>query len=106
MLGESDLYTEKDDDMRSIANSLRSCSNDSLSSIHSRKSIQVLISKAKERISNTSNLPKINEETPSYGAEVSLNYPLTITHSEDDGARLRETKSLNKLPFKNRNPAL
>lgn len=106
MLKESNKYSGNEDDMRSIADSLRSCSDDTVSSIHSRKSIQVLISKAKERMANSSNLPKIHEETASYGAEVSLNYPVTITHNEDDGARLKETKSLNKLPFKNRNPAL
>ena len=40
------------------------------------------------------------------GGEMSMKLPLTIVHKEDDGARLAETKSFNKLPFKNRNPAL
>lgn len=32
--------------------------------------------------------------------------PIVITHTDDDGARMAEKKSVNKLAFKHRNPAL
>ena len=40
------------------------------------------------------------------GGETKKMKPKTVIHIEDDGARLAEKKSLNKLPFKNRNPAV
>ena len=83
---ESPQNESEEVDIQSIADSIRSDSNVSVSTIHSRRSLQMLVS--------------------SSGGEMSMKIPLTITHKEDDGARLAETKSLNKLPFKNRNPAL
>ena len=46
------------------------------------------------------------EENREPMGEIKMNPPITIIHTQDDGARLREIKSLNKLPFKNRNSAL
>ena len=71
----------------------------------------MLVSKAKEKFSATrldkkKSLCSIDEGGKCSGGEMSMKLPLTIIHKEDDGARLAETKSLNKLPFKNRNPAL
>jgi hypothetical protein len=71
-------------------------SNESeIKSIHSRQSVKLLISKAKERV-----LDPVDEE------ELAVTPPVTISHTDDDGARLEETKSLSKLPFRHRNPAL
>ena len=97
---ESDACNKnkKEDDIQSIAESVRSSSSD-LRSIHSQKSIEVLVVKAKETMSQNQYLDSIRE------SEVKQT-PVIITHQDDDGARIAETKSLSKLPFKNRNPAL
>ena len=94
-------------DLRSVADTIRSEGDASVSTIHSRKSIQALVSKAKERLTSKSksSLGMIKEDDV-IGGETRMAPPVKITHTEDDGARLAETKSLNKLPFKNRNPAL
>jgi len=102
---EGKMAPKQCDDLQSIAETIRSESSSSVSTIHSRKSLQMMVSKAKERLATVA-LGSILECSDSKGAEVAMALPLTITHKEDDGARLKETKSLNKLPFKNRNPAL
>ncbi|KAL3774028.1 hypothetical protein ACHAWO_002771 [Cyclotella atomus] len=84
--------TENDD--KSIAASVMSNESE-IKSIHSRQSVKLLISKAKERV-----LDPVDEE------ELAVTPPVTISHTDDDGARLEETKSLSKLPFRHRNPAL
>lgn len=97
-----------DHDIRSIAQSIRSNGEGSISSIHSHKSMQMLVSKSRDRLESSSMkrpLDVIMECNSSRG-EIRMKPPITITHTEDNGARLAETKSLNKLPFKNRNPAL
>ena len=104
-MDEGNVTLNQFDDLQSIADTIRSESNASVSSIHSRKSLQMLVSKEKERLLH-GRLKSIPERFDNEGAEVGIGLPLTITHKEDDGARLKETKSLNKLPFKNRNPAL
>jgi hypothetical protein len=101
---------EEDLDIQSIAESIRSDGNVSVSTIHSRRSLQKLVSNAKKRLSKCADdervsLGVLHEDKVSEG-EIGMKLPLTIIHKEDDGARLAETKSLNKLPFKNRNPAL
>ena len=101
---------EEDLDIQSIADSIRSDGNISVSTIHSRRSLQKLVSNAKKRLSKCAgdqrvSLGVVQEDKASEG-EIGMKLPLTIIHKEDDGARLAETKSLNKLPFKNRNPAL
>ena len=78
-----------DDDL-SIVDSVRS--DHSIRSIHSQKSINALIARAKEKLN--------------IAMEPILEEPVLSTLVEDDGRRIAETKSLNKLPFKNRNPAL
>ena len=88
------------DDVRSIAESVRSTSSD-MKSIHSKKSMEVLVAKSKEKMLSSDKLERIMEVPVSSKQE-----PIIITHQDDDGARLAETKSLSKLPFKNRNPAL
>ena len=104
---ESPQNESEEVDIQSIADSIRSDSNVSVSTIHSRRSLQMLVSKAKKRLSDSDKKKSLNviDEGKSSGGEMSMKIPLTITHKED-GARLAETKSLNKLPFKNRNPAL
>ena len=99
-----------DIDLQSIAETIRTEGSESVSTIHSRRSLQMLVSKAKEKLS-AARLDKMKslcsiDEGKCSGGEMSMKLPLTIVHKEDDGARLAETKSLNKLPFKNRNPAL
>lgn len=76
--------------MISIADTIRS--DHSIRSIHSQKSMSTLIFKAKEKL-NVVMEPVLEE-------------PVFASLVEDGGRRLAETKSLNKLPFKNRNPAL
>jgi len=83
-----------DDDI-SIAESIRSTS--STYSIHSQKSLKILVEKAKERIEKLKQIPEM---------DLNIAPPILVTHTDDDGARLAETKSLNKLPFKNRNPSI
>mmetsp|Transcript_11773 Transcript_11773/g.25124 ORF Transcript_11773/g.25124 Transcript_11773/m.25124 type:complete len:321 (+) Transcript_11773:116-1078(+) len=88
----------KYDDVKSIASVM---SESSLGSIHSRKSLANLLTKVKEGIASK-RLSAIAEN----GIEKAVPPPRLITHTDDDGARLAEKNSLNKLPFKNRNPAL
>lgn len=84
------------DETRSIADSIKTSGGYSVTSIHSQKSLRHLISEAKK------SLESIHEGMGEVGAPL----PIMITHTDDGGARLAQTKSLNKLPFKNRNPAL
>lgn len=85
------------DDTKSIANSVMSES--SIGSIHSKKSLNALVNKARER---RSEMAPIVEEEP----ETAMPPPVVSTVTDDDGARMREKKSINKLAFQNRNPAL
>ena len=102
--------TRQKDEIQTIAESIRNSCEASIGPIHSQKSMQMMVSKAHDRIQHSNdamnrNLPIIAEWENTCG-ERNMNPPATITHSEDNGARLAGTKSLNKLPFKNRNPAL
>ena len=74
--------------------------------------MKMLVTKSRDKIKLNGqnqeqpfNLETVMEACTSVG-EKGMTPPITITHTEDNGARLKETKSLNKLPFKNRNPAL
>lgn len=89
---------EDADDAKSIADSVMSQST--IGSIHSKKSLTALVSKAKERMSE---MTPIDEED---GEEKAMPPPVLSTVTDDDGARMAEKKSINKLAFKNRNPAL
>lgn len=84
------------DDAKSIADSIKTSGGKSVSSIHSQKSLRYLISEAKR------SLETIHEGKGEFKTQL----PIIITHTDDGGARLAQTKSLDKLPFKNRNPAL
>lgn len=84
------------DETKSISDSIKTSCGKSVSSIHSQKSLRHLISEAKR------SLETIHEGM----GEVGKQLPIMITHTDDGGARLAQTKSLNKLPYKNRNPAL
>lgn len=86
------------DDTKSIANSVMTADS-SIGSIHSKKSLTTLVTKARERMSN---MDAIEEES----AEKAVPPPVCSTVTDDNGARMAETKALNKLAFKNRNPAL
>lgn len=75
-------------------------------SIHSRNSLNALVAREKDKLStkkiqNDTKLASISES-----GETNLKLPLKIEHQEDNGNRIKETKSLSKLPFKHRNPAL
>ena len=95
--------SNEEDEIQSIATTiLNNDENKALSSIHSTKSIKMLVKQSCNSMSAPLNA--IVEEAPV--GEINISPPMTIVHTQDDGARLRETKSLNKLPFKNRNPAL
>ena len=97
-----------DDDIMSIADTVRSESS-SIGSIHSQKSMQALIARSKENIDTNSNagrLTSLETIAERQMMETTMTPPVLITHTNDDGARIAETKSINKLPFMNRNPAL
>ena len=68
--------------------------NSDMGKIHSQKSLEVLVEKSKNKILLLDD------------GEKSLNPPIIIKHSEDNGARLAQKTSLNKLPYKNRNPSV
>ncbi|KAL7537650.1 hypothetical protein ACHAXR_008001 [Thalassiosira sp. AJA248-18] len=95
----ADIENDEDDtdDTKSIANSVMSES--SIGSIHSKKSLTALVSKARER--QISDMAPIEEE-----GEKAMPPPVLSTVTDDNGARMAEKKSINKLAFKNRNPAL
>mmetsp|Transcript_21471 Transcript_21471/g.44169 ORF Transcript_21471/g.44169 Transcript_21471/m.44169 type:complete len:363 (+) Transcript_21471:1111-2199(+) len=98
-----------DDEIMSIADTVRSESS-TIGSIHSQRSMQALVARSKEKIgttsvSNSNSFPlETISETPIM--EAAMTPPVWITHTDDDGARIAEAKSINKLPFMNRNPAL
>ena len=73
-------------------------SESSIKSIHSKKSITELISKARGRMMVMSTIEEEGEDAvPS---------PVLSTVTDDNGARLAEKKSIHKLAFKNRNPSV
>ena len=86
------------DDTQSIADSVMS-SDSTIKSIHSRKSMTTLVIDAKKR---RSQLYPIKEDEH----ETAIPPPISITHTDDDGARMAEKRSVNKLAFKHRNPSL
>lgn len=91
---EPEMENEIDADAQSIADSV--ISNESaIKSIHSRQSMKTLVTKAKEHALDT-----ISEK------DTAMTPPVCIVHTDDNGARLDEMKSLNKLAFKHRNPAI
>uniref|UniRef100_A0A7S4JSX7 Uncharacterized protein n=1 Tax=Odontella aurita TaxID=265563 RepID=A0A7S4JSX7_9STRA len=89
-----------DDDIRSVAESVRS--EGAVSCVHSQRSMEALVARSRNRIGDGGRLSSLEED----GQEEGVEPPKMVIHIEDEGARLAETKSLNKLPFKNRNPAL
>ena len=91
------------DDTESIATSVMSEST--VGSIHSKKSMKALVSKAKERILESTTIEEEKEEGEEE-KEKAVPPPVLSTVTDDNGARMAEKKSLNKLAFKNRNPAL
>ena len=84
------------DNTKSIANSVMSES--SIKSIHSKKSLTELISKARGRMMV---MATIEEE-----GEDAILLPVVSTVTDDNGARMAEKKSIHKLAFKNRNPSV
>lgn len=94
------------DDTESIATSVMSEST--VGSIHSKKSMKALVSKAKERILESTTIEEEKEEGEEgeEEKEKAVPPPVLSTVTDDNGARMAEKKSLNKLAFKNRNPAL
>jgi len=72
----------------------------SIGSIHSKKSLTALVSKARERMSEMN--PIIEEDEK----EQAISPPVVSTVTDDEGARRKEMKSINKLAFTKRNPAL
>ena len=70
-----------------------------LLSVHSHKSMTRLILQSHQKLKN-------QQHSQGFGAEAELMPPIVVNHKDDDGARIAETKNMNKLPFKNRNPAV
>ena len=75
-------------------------SQSTIGSIHSKKSLTALVSKARERIAE---MTPIEEDD---GKDEAIKPPVLRTVTDDNGARLAEKKSINKLAFTKRNPAL
>ena len=94
-----DEHDTEEDETKSIANSVMSCES-SIGSIHSKKSLTALVSKARERMSEMN--PIIEEDEK----EQAISPPVVSTVTDDEGARRKEMKSINKLAFTKRNPAL
>jgi len=69
-------------------------------SIHSNKSMTRLIMRSHQKLESQKQID------PSFASELELRPPVVVIHRDDEGARIAETKNLNKLPFKNRNPAI
>lgn len=99
---KKDAPTE-DDDIRSVAESVI-LDDDGIKSVHSQKSMRSVVSRVKRQLLVDDDDGK--EALPRVVEEEAVPPPVIQIHREDDGARLENTKSLNKLPFKNRNPAL
>lgn len=101
-----DAEEEEVIDTKTIATSVMSEST--IGSIHSKKSLTALVSKVKERASNNIVMPTINEDEieGELSKEKAVPTPVISTVTDDNGARMAEKKSINKLAFKNRNPAL
>jgi hypothetical protein len=101
-----DAEEEEVIDTKTIATSVMSEST--IGSIHSKKSLTALVSKVKERASNNIIMPTINEDEieGELSKEKAVPTPVISTVTDDNGARMAEKKSINKLAFKNRNPAL
>lgn len=95
---DNDDEHDTQDDTKSIANSVMSQST--IGSIHSKKSLTALVSKARERIAE---MTPIEEDD---GKDEAIKPPVLRTVTDDNGARLAEKKSINKLAFTKRNPAL
>lgn len=106
---------DSDDEIMSIAETVRS--EGTLGSIHSQRSVHALVARSRERIGNSDGGGTTSNSTSSRAlrpiaeamqaaTEATMAPPVLITHIEDDGARIAGTKSLNKLPFMNRNPAV
>ncbi len=118
MKKESTSDNPEEEDLHSIAATIKSQDDASICSIHSQRSLKMLVSKAKDRLHDGpkggKDKSKLKSRSPlgtvqeyeNYGGETNLRPPVTIIHTEDQGARLAEKNNLNKLPFKNRNPAL
>jgi len=94
-----DEHNTKEDETKSIANSVMSCES-SIGSIHSKKSLTALVTKARERMSEMNPIIEENEK------DQAISPPVVRTVTDDDGARKKEMKSINKLAFTKRNPAL
>lgn len=92
---EKEVEDDADETM-SIANSVMSES--SIKSIHSKKSLTELISKARGQMMV---MTTIEEE-----GEDAISPPVVSTVTDDNGARKAEKKSIHKLAFKNRNPSV
>ncbi|KAL3810508.1 hypothetical protein ACHAXA_005650 [Cyclostephanos tholiformis] len=92
------------DDTESIATNVMSESN--VGSVHSKKSLKALVSKAKGRMLGITIEDDGDEEENNQEREIAVPPPVLSTVTDDNGARMAEKKSINKLAFKNRNPAL
>lgn len=108
---DSSIENGDDEDVRSIAGTVISSKNGLMGYIHSRKSAEALVHHAKERldtnkISSFNPLDIVAEEEVDLVEERKCSPPASITHKDDEGARLALMKSLQKLPFMNRNPAV
>jgi hypothetical protein len=105
------IRSKADDEVQSIADSIRSGSQ-SLWDVHSRKSVKMMVEKQLDKIPNGVAVDNDLQRSatlfslPSIVEEPEQVPPIIITHKDDDGARLAELKSLRRLPFQNRNPAI
>ena len=88
------------EDIQSLADTVqRKCK--SLWDVHSHHSVRKMVEKEMENLAcvKQADMDTVEEEEEKQP-------PILVKHKDDDGARLAELKSLRKLPFINRNPAI
>lgn len=75
-----------------------------IQAVHSTKSVVQLLKNAKDKIQSVQQQVR---PPPSYPAEPKVaNEPKVVIHEPNQGARMEEKKSVNKLPYMHRNPAV
>ena len=90
----------------SVAENVRS--EGSISSIHSQQSMQVLVAKSRQRLQRNrlaGEPPLASVAETNQLAEVAVEAPIMVNHIDHEG-RLAQRRTLAKLAFKNRNPAI
>ena len=87
---------DEEQEVRNMADGLITDRSSGMREVHSTKSLAQLVKSSKAKAS----LPSVAE------FDINLVEPKIITHTDDEGMRLKEKNSVSKLPYMNRNPAV